>query len=89
MRFRVQFDRPGCGGQRVVDDIRHGCVQRVADVAQALHEDGCLGRDLMLPSGTARRHVLSMVMSGGCRAAPAGCRPEEPDTRLRPVPTRS
>ena len=89
MRFRMQLDLPGSGGQRVVDDIGYGGVQRVTDVAQALNEDGCLGRDLLLPSGTSRRHVLSMAISGSCRAALAGCRGAETDTRVRRVSRRS
>ena len=67
MRVREQLDIAGTRGQRVVDDVGHRCLKRVAEVAQALDEDRCPRRYLLLAHPTASPHGGSMAAAGRSR----------------------
>ena len=61
MRVAEQIYPAGSRSQRVVDDIGHGSLQRIADVAQALNEDRCPGRNLLFSCNFLDHHVSYMA----------------------------
>ena len=81
MRVREQLDISGSRGQRIVDDIGDGGLQRITDVAQAFDKDRRPGRKLLLPHGTASRHAVPMAAAGRGRARTAGLRRERAEPR--------